>query len=336
MRQSFLCGVFVPLGSRAKARTATSTNMRNDLRRYIQPKRKNGCREGRRPFAGAGQRPAGAFDPFSRDGGGCTAHSFRVLPCAMRGLSDRPRAPSGVQLCDRIQPEIILHHPQDDAASHDTAGEVDYARRETTVGESSQSSHSPFSTGTRDRLQRYSQPERENGCREGRRPFAGAGQSPAVHLPFAGAGKRPAFCCNTRVGSTSVSARHEKSPRRTGDFSVGMLSRELGLGRTNGAGVSASAAIDAQIGIDLVLGRAFLDGGNGAALGASAAHDASIGDLVSHDVVLLIIFRRLSKVDVMIHPGSGVSQYLLHADSAEILFLRCTGSGQSALCSPFS
>lgn len=109
-----------------------------------------------------------------------------------------------------------------------------------------------------------------------------------------------------------------------------------GLGRTNGAGVSASAAIDAQIGIDLVLGRAFLDGGNGAALGASAAHDASIGNLVSHNFVLLIIFRHLSKVDVMIHPGSSVSQYLLRANLAEVLFLRRIGSGQSALCSPFS
>ena len=108
----------------------------------------------------------------------CISHSHTVPARAtMRGLSVRPRAPSGAQLCKRIQSDIIPHHPQDDAASHYIAGTVDYARREATVGELSQSSRSPYKHA-QPTMQSDTTPTR-NGCREGRRPFAGAGQSPA-------------------------------------------------------------------------------------------------------------------------------------------------------------
>ena len=54
-------------------------------------------------------------------------------PSRVQGRARRsPLVPSGVQLCDHIQPEIIPHHPQDDADSHCIAGKVDYARREAT------------------------------------------------------------------------------------------------------------------------------------------------------------------------------------------------------------
>ena len=62
------------------------------------------------------------------------------------------------------------------------------------------------------------------------------------------------------------------------------LFQELALNRsTNGASASASAALDALIGIDDVLAVALGDGIHGAFSLASAAADAFIGDDVSHD-----------------------------------------------------
>jgi hypothetical protein len=72
-------------------------------------------------------------------------------------------------------------------------------------------------------------------------------------------------------------------------FHLKLLERLLSLGSTHGAGIGASAAIDAQVSVDLVLAVALGDSGNGAALGASAASDARISDLVSHGYYLLII-----------------------------------------------
>lgn len=52
--------------------------------------------------------------------------------------------------------------------------------------------------------------------------------------------------------------------------------------RAHGAGVSAAAAIQAGVGIDLVLGSALRDGAHGAGISAGTAADASVTDLVSH------------------------------------------------------
>ena len=65
---------------------------------------------------------------------------------------------------------------------------------------------------------------------------------------------------------------------------LGSSLQELALNRSaNGAGASASAALDALIGIDDVLAVALGDGIHGAFSLASAAADAFIGDDVSHD-----------------------------------------------------
>ena len=93
-----------------------------------------------------------------------------------------------------------------------------------------------------------------------------------------------------------IAAKTQKSGRS--HFSVCC---RLGLGSGNGADVSASAAVDAQIGIDLVLAVTLGDSVHRAALSASAASDASIGNLVSHDSYLLHISTDV-EVDVMIHP----------------------------------
>jgi hypothetical protein len=89
-----------------------------------------------------------------------------------------------------------------------------------------------------------------------------------------------------------------------------LFAQRLGFGSGNGADVSASAAVDAQISVDLVLAVTLGDSGHGAALSASAASDASIGNLVSHDSYLLHISTYV-EVDVMIHLYTGVSQHLL-------------------------
>jgi hypothetical protein len=52
----------------------------------------------------------------------------------------------------------------------------------------------------------------------------------------------------------------------------------------NGALVSASAAGNADVSVDLVLAVALSDSGNGALISTSAAGDASISNLVSHDI----------------------------------------------------
>ena len=57
----------------------------------------------------------------------------------------------------------------------------------------------------------------------------------------------------------------------------------LSLDGFGGAVGSASAAINAGIGVDDVLGIALGNCLNGAVLGASAALDASVSDFVSHE-----------------------------------------------------
>ena len=59
-------------------------------------------------------------------------------------------------------------------------------------------------------------------------------------------------------------------------FHLKLLERLLSLGSTHGAGIGASAAIDAQVSVDLVLAVALGDSGNGATLGALSAADAKI------------------------------------------------------------
>ena len=66
-----------------------------------------------------------------------------------------------------------------------------------------------------------------------------------------------------------------------------LLPNRLGLGSGHGADVSASAAVDAQISVDLVLAVTLGDSVHGAALGASAASDAGISNLVSQGSYLL-------------------------------------------------
>ena len=64
------------------------------------------------------------------------------------------------------------------------------------------------------------------------------------------------------------------------------------LGRVNricGAGVDASAAVDAGVGIDGVLAVFFFDGVDGATCRASAAADAFVADCISHIFHLHII-----------------------------------------------
>ena len=89
-----------------------------------------------------------------------------------------------------------------------------------------------------------------------------------------------------------------------------LFAQRLGFGSGNGADVSASAAVDAQVSVDFVLAVTLGDSGNGAALGASAASDAGIGNLVSHGRYLLNISTYV-EVDVMIHLLLMVSQHLL-------------------------
>ena len=64
-----------------------------------------------------------------------------------------------------------------------------------------------------------------------------------------------------------------------------MFTKQLGLGSTNGADISASAAVDAQVSVDFVLAVTLGDSGHGAALGASAASDAGI---VLHSSILVM------------------------------------------------
>ena len=59
-------------------------------------------------------------------------------------------------------------------------------------------------------------------------------------------------------------------------------------GSAHGAGISASAAVDASVSVDHELAVALRNSGNGAALSASAAGDAFVSNLVSHDNYLLI------------------------------------------------
>ena len=61
-------------------------------------------------------------------------------------------------------------------------------------------------------------------------------------------------------------------------YLVGLLLRD----RTHGASVSAAAAIQAGVGIDLVLGSTLGDSAHGAGISAGTAADASVTDLVSH------------------------------------------------------
>ena len=89
-----------------------------------------------------------------------------------------------------------------------------------------------------------------------------------------------------------------------------LLRNRLGLGSGHGADVSASAAVDAQISVDLVLAVTLGDSVHGAALGASAASDAGIGNLVSHGRYLLHISTYV-ELGVMIHLLLIVSQHLL-------------------------
>ena len=58
-------------------------------------------------------------------------------------------------------------------------------------------------------------------------------------------------------------------------------------GSTNGAGRSASAAIDAIVGSDYELTVLLGNGADGAFIGASAASDAIVGNLISHGMYLL-------------------------------------------------
>lgn len=71
--------------------------------------------------------------------------------------------------------------------------------------------------------------------------------------------------------------------------------RPLSLfGSAHGAGISASAAIDALIRINYILAVAFGDRFHGATVGASAASDARIRNLVCHNKntsIVLIRFR---------------------------------------------
>lgn len=59
---------------------------------------------------------------------------------------------------------------------------------------------------------------------------------------------------------------------------------QLLLDSTGGANASAGAAIDASVGIDLVLASALRDSANRALASAGAAGDASVSNLVSHGV----------------------------------------------------
>ena len=51
----------------------------------------------------------------------------------------------------------------------------------------------------------------------------------------------------------------------------------------DGAVLSAGAAVDTDVSVDLVLAVALSDSFNGAVVNASAAVDASVSDLISHD-----------------------------------------------------
>ena len=57
-------------------------------------------------------------------------------------------------------------------------------------------------------------------------------------------------------------------------------------GSADGAGVSAGAAFDAGIRVDLVLASTFTDRVDGALCSAGAAADAFFGNFVSHDPYL--------------------------------------------------
>ena len=63
-----------------------------------------------------------------------------------------------------------------------------------------------------------------------------------------------------------------------------------GVGSTNGASRSASAAIDAIVSVDHELAVLFGNSGNGAFVSASAASDAFIRNLISHSMYLLFKF----------------------------------------------
>ena len=61
-------------------------------------------------------------------------------------------------------------------------------------------------------------------------------------------------------------------------YLVGLLLRNS----AHGAGVSAAAAIQAGVGVDLVLRSALSDRTDGAGISAGTAADASVTDLISH------------------------------------------------------
>ena len=74
--------------------------------------------------------------------------------------------------------------------------------------------------------------------------------------------------------------------------SYSFKSLELAFGRSAyRAGVSASAAFDADFGIDFILAVALADGGNGTFSSTCTAADAFIGNFVSHLIYLLIFDR---------------------------------------------
>ena len=65
------------------------------------------------------------------------------------------------------------------------------------------------------------------------------------------------------------------------------------LGSANGAGTLARAALDAHIGVDLIMILALGDSANGASAFARAAGDASISDLISHGILPPVIILHI-------------------------------------------
>ena len=124
----------------------------------------------------------------------------------------RPRAPSGAQLCDHIQPEILPHHPQDDAASYYTADEDDYARREATVGELSQSSRTPNPLHARPTSKEHSTKTREWVSR-GSKTLRGCRAEPCRSPPLRGCREAPCLLLQYPRGQHKrISPTRKKPP----------------------------------------------------------------------------------------------------------------------------
>lgn len=87
-----------------------------------------------------------------------------------------------------------------------------------------------------------------------------------------------------------MNIQRDTNKSRAGRRAALLLNRvqmKLGLvGGADGAGASAGTAVDASIGVDLILGIAGGDGADRASALASTAHDAGIRDLISHDSYL--------------------------------------------------